>query len=48
LCAEIEILGRSGKVADATSRVSFIEAAYKKVEAALNAEVGKSPASRDS
>jgi signal transduction histidine kinase/DNA-binding response OmpR family regulator len=28
LCAEIEILGRSGKVADATSRVSFIEAAY--------------------
>jgi hypothetical protein len=48
LCGEIEILGRSGTVSDATNRVSAIEVAYKTVEAALNAEVAKSPASRDS
>jgi CheY-like chemotaxis protein/HPt (histidine-containing phosphotransfer) domain-containing protein len=48
LCGEIEILGRSGTVSDATNRVTAIEAAYKTVEEALNAEVAKSPASRGS
>jgi signal transduction histidine kinase/CheY-like chemotaxis protein/HPt (histidine-containing phosphotransfer) domain-containing protein len=38
-CAELEHLGRSGHVADAVSRVTAIEASYRKVEAALSAEV---------
>jgi signal transduction histidine kinase/CheY-like chemotaxis protein/HPt (histidine-containing phosphotransfer) domain-containing protein len=38
-CAELEHLSRSGHVADAVSRVTAIEASYRKVEAALSAEV---------
>jgi signal transduction histidine kinase/DNA-binding response OmpR family regulator len=38
-CAELEHLGRSGNVTDATSRVAAIEASYRKVEAALTTKV---------
>ena len=37
-CAEIERLGRTGRVPDATSRVLAIETSYRTVEAALKAE----------
>jgi hypothetical protein len=39
-CAELELLGQPGIVADALGRVRAIEASYRKVEAALTAEIG--------
>ena len=41
-CAELERLDQSGMVADALGRVRAIEASYRKVEAALTAEVESS------
>jgi signal transduction histidine kinase/CheY-like chemotaxis protein len=43
-CAELELLGQPGIGADALGRVRAIEASYRKVEAALTAEV-ESPGS---
>jgi CheY-like chemotaxis protein len=38
-CAEIERVGQSGCIADAGSRVLAVEASYRSIEAALNAEI---------
>jgi CheY-like chemotaxis protein/HPt (histidine-containing phosphotransfer) domain-containing protein len=38
-CAEIERIGRTGCMADAGSRVIALDASYRTVEAALNAEI---------
>jgi signal transduction histidine kinase/DNA-binding response OmpR family regulator len=40
-CAEVERLGRMGDVPNAEARVSAIEASYRRVEAALRAEVAR-------
>jgi HPt (histidine-containing phosphotransfer) domain-containing protein len=39
-CAALERLGEPGTGADALGRVRAIEASYRKVEAALTAEIG--------
>jgi HPt (histidine-containing phosphotransfer) domain-containing protein len=38
-CAEIERVGQTGCIADAGSRVIAVEASYRTIEAALNAEI---------
>jgi CheY-like chemotaxis protein len=38
-CAEIERVGQSGCIADAASRVIAVEASYRTIEAALQAEI---------
>jgi hypothetical protein len=40
-CAEIERVGQTGCITDAGSRVIAVEASYRTIEAALEAEIGR-------